>query len=61
MRRTLGWIAGALALFWVLIAAPLAQAAALKGECPDGYQVKAGLNTDFPHKGEKRAFIVYPA
>ncbi len=60
MRRTLGWIAGVLALFGALIAPPLAQAA-LKGECPDGYQVKAGLNTDFPHKGEKRAFVVYPA
>ena len=35
-------------------------AAALKGDCPDGYAVKAGLNTDFPHKGEKRAFLVYP-
>ena len=29
-------------------------------ECPDGYQVKEGLNTDFPHKGEMRAFIVVP-
>ena len=28
--------------------------------CPDSYAVKAGLNTDFPHKGLKRAFFVYP-
>lgn len=34
--------------------------AALQGECPDGYQVKDGLNVDFPHKGEKRAFVVVP-
>jgi poly(3-hydroxybutyrate) depolymerase len=43
-----------------LIAAP-AQAAALKGECPAGYQVKEGLNTDFPHAGMSRAFFVHPA
>lgn len=29
-------------------------------ECPDGYEVKEGLNVDFPHKGQKRAFVVYP-
>ncbi len=28
--------------------------------CPANYEVKAGLNTDFPHKGLKRAFLVYP-
>lgn len=28
--------------------------------CPDGYQVKDGLNVDFPHKGEARAFVVVP-
>jgi len=33
---------------------------ATKYECPEGYQVKAGLNTDFPHKGEMRAFVVVP-
>lgn len=33
---------------------------ALKGDCPDGYQIKPGLNVDFPHAGEKRAFFVYP-
>ena len=32
----------------------------LKGECPDGYQAKPGLNVDFPSDGEKRAFWVYP-
>jgi poly(3-hydroxybutyrate) depolymerase len=32
----------------------------VKWECPDGYQVKAGLNLDFPFEGEKRAFVVYP-
>ena len=32
----------------------------LKGACPQGYQVKAGLNIDFPSDGEKRAFWVYP-
>ena len=30
-------------------------------ECPDGYQVKEGLNLDFPSAGEKRAFFVHPA
>ena len=43
-----------------LLAAP-AQAAALKGECPAGYEVKEGLNTDFPHAGMSRAFFVHPA
>ncbi|WP_428492407.1 hypothetical protein [Rhodopila sp.] len=28
--------------------------------CPAGYQVHAGLNTDFPSDGVKRAFIVVP-
>jgi poly(3-hydroxybutyrate) depolymerase len=45
--------------------APAANAAAhpgkaLSGSCPDGYQVKAGLNVDFPSDGIKRAFIVVP-
>ena len=43
----------------VTAAAP-ATATPLKGECPDGYQVKEGLNVDFPHKGEMRAFVVNP-
>ncbi len=29
--------------------------------CPQGFTPKAGLNTDFPSDGLKRAFIVYPA
>ncbi|MCB1693704.1 MAG: prolyl oligopeptidase family serine peptidase [Pseudomonadales bacterium] len=28
--------------------------------CPEGYEVKAGLNRDFPIDGMKRAFIVVP-
>ena len=40
--------------------APAITLAATKYECPDGYQVKEGLNVDFPHKGEKRAFVVVP-
>src|SRR6185312_15223752 len=43
----------------VFVGSP-ASAAALKGDCPNNYVVKAGLNTDFPHAGEKRAFMVYP-
>ena len=42
------------------IAANPSLAAALKGDCPDNYVVHAGLNTDIPHAGEKRAFLVYP-
>lgn len=41
-------------------AKPAKGALAVTWECPDGYQVKEGLNVDFPHKGEKRAFIVGP-
>jgi len=29
-------------------------------QCLEGYQVKEGLNIDFPHQGMKRAFVVYP-
>lgn len=32
----------------------------LRGDCPDQYEVKPGLNVDFPFEGEKRAFVVYP-
>ena len=46
-----------LALVW---SAAQAAPAKLRWECPDGYQVKAGLNVDFPFEGEKRAFAVYP-
>lgn len=47
------------ALALACAAAP-ATAAAVKYECPEGYEVKAGLNVDFPHKGERRAFVVVP-
>src|SRR5262245_59217355 len=30
------------------------QSSEVTWECPDNYQVKAGLNTDFPHQGMKR-------
>lgn len=33
---------------------------AVAPDCPDGYVVKAGLNTGFPHKGLQRAFVVHP-
>jgi len=33
---------------------------ALSGTCPAGYQVKAGLNVDFPSDGKMRAFVVVP-
>jgi poly(3-hydroxybutyrate) depolymerase len=52
---------GVLALAAGLALGGAASAKALKGDCPDGYEVKAGLNTDFPHLGQKRAFVVYPA
>lgn len=29
--------------------------------CPDGFVVKEGLNTNFPHEGMMRAFVVVPA
>jgi poly(3-hydroxybutyrate) depolymerase len=35
-------------------------AGALPGDCPGGYQVKAGLNSNFPIDGKMRAFIVSP-
>jgi poly(3-hydroxybutyrate) depolymerase len=35
-------------------------AKALVGQCPDHYQVKPGLNVDFPSDGTKRAFVVVP-
>lgn len=56
MQTFLGLLATAVAL----ALAHAASAAALKGECPDGYVVKAGLNRDFPFEGMKRAFVVYP-
>lgn len=36
------------------------QAAAFDWGCPDGYEVKEGLNTNFPSDGMQRAFIVIP-
>ena len=48
-----------LALALSLLAASPALAAT-KYECPAGYEVKEGLNVDFPHKGEMRAFVVVP-
>jgi poly(3-hydroxybutyrate) depolymerase len=32
----------------------------LAGECPSGYQIKPGLNVDFPIDGTRRAFVVVP-
>jgi poly(3-hydroxybutyrate) depolymerase len=37
-----------------------ATASVLAGECPEHYQVKPGLNVDFPIDGTKRAFVVVP-
>lgn len=58
MRHGVGPLAAALVL--ASASASAAAAAALKGDCPDGYVVKAGLNADFPHAGARRAFLVYP-
>jgi len=33
----------------------------VKWECPQGFEVKEGLNTSFPSDGLMRAFVVYPA
>ena len=58
-RRTLLFL-----LVGLLAAAPVAasarQEAVLQGACPDGYQVKPGLNVDFPSDGKMRAFFVIP-
>ncbi|MEZ5938661.1 MAG: prolyl oligopeptidase family serine peptidase [Hyphomonadaceae bacterium] len=40
---------------------PLEQAAEDFWHCPPGYDVKEGLNTDFPSDGLMRAFVVIPA
>jgi poly(3-hydroxybutyrate) depolymerase len=42
-----------------VLGAPLSTGA-LAGECPDGFQVKSGLNTNFPSDGKMRAFVVVP-
>lgn len=44
----------------LVVAGIATTAAAAPWACPAGYQVKEGLNTDFPHKGEMRAFVVVP-
>lgn len=49
-----------IAVLLASLAMAVPAAAATRYECPDGYQVKAGLNVDFPHKGERRAFVVVP-
>ncbi|MGH6955466.1 MAG: hypothetical protein ACREEW_02235, partial [Caulobacteraceae bacterium] len=49
-------IAGS-AIAWASAAATLAP---IQFACPAGYHVRAGLNTDFPHDGELRAFVVVP-
>lgn len=36
------------------------QVAADQWKCPDGFEVKAGLNTNFPSDGIMRAFVVVP-
>src|ERR1700722_4730720 len=41
-------------------AADAKTAPALPGECPNHYQVKRGLNVDFPIDATKRAFVVVP-
>jgi poly(3-hydroxybutyrate) depolymerase len=50
----------AAALLAAALLAAASPALAAPPTCPDGYEVKAGLNVDFPHKGEKRAFVVIP-
>ena len=47
-------------LIGVLSAGAVQAAQPMRWACPAGYQVKAGLNVDFPHKGLKRAFVVTP-
>jgi hypothetical protein len=60
------YVAAALLAFAALLANSLTFAAGagsakvLPGECPDHYQVKPGLNVDFPIDGTKRAFVVVP-
>ncbi len=51
-----------LALLLALASAPPTRAAPASTAwmCPDGFKVHAGLNVDFPHKGLKRSFWVYP-
>ncbi|WP_321164248.1 hypothetical protein [Sphingopyxis sp. 113P3] len=53
-----GLVAAALA-FCIATATP-ASAAEKEWHCPEGFTPKAGLNTDFPSDGEKRAFVIVP-
>ena len=41
-------------------AARMQPGSTLVGKCPSGYQVKPGLNVDFPSDGKMRAFVVAP-
>ena len=50
----------AVALLASLGLASAASGAAVKWECPAGFEPKAGLNVDFPHEGMRRSFWVYP-
>lgn len=57
-------IAGAISLLVLgACVSPDQQAAssAAKWECPSGYDVKEGLNTNFPYEGTMRSFVVAPA
>ncbi|ALC10487.1 hypothetical protein LH20_00825 [Sphingopyxis sp. 113P3] len=56
--RSFCYLAGCLAM----VAATLSSTAQAKSEwaCPEGFTPKAGLNTDFPSDGKKRAFVVVP-
>jgi poly(3-hydroxybutyrate) depolymerase len=56
--RLLGLIA--IAASSVLPAAAANSTKTLAGDCPDHYQVKPGLNVNFPVDGTKRAFVVVP-
>ena len=59
MRKTTLVLAAMLALGACL--APQQEAAPIKWQCPPGFEVKEGLNTNFPSDGLSRAFVVYPA
>jgi poly(3-hydroxybutyrate) depolymerase len=58
-HRIVGVAAKLLLLIGVFMGASTATAAKLAGVCPDRYQVKVGLNVDFPSDGRMRAFFVY--